>query len=108
MFPPQLVTLLAGKRRQMPMRNGIEEMGQQACFHAPHGGADFLGWRKRGSATEIVYDDGVTRRMIWRVANEFGGEERLSDALRTAVGNVRVVATLYDELKKRAIAIERI
>ena len=86
----------------------MQEIGQQACFHAPHGGADFLGWRKRGAATEIVYDDGVTRRMIWRVASQTVGEDGLSDALRTAVGNVRVIPTLYDELKKRAIAIERI
>ena len=84
-------------------------MGQQAVFHAPHGGADFLGWRKaRSGATEIVYDDGVTRRMIWRVANHAPNEARLSDALRVAVGAVRVVPTLYDELKKRAIAIERV
>ena len=84
-------------------------MGQQASFHAPHGGADFLGWRKnRSGATEIVYDDGVTRRMVWRVAKGGDSEARLSDALRVAVGAVRVLPTLYDELKKRAIAIERI
>ena len=39
-------------------------MGQQSSFHAPHGGADFLGWRKRKGETEIVYDDGVARRMV--------------------------------------------
>lgn len=84
-------------------------MGHQAIFHAPHGGADFLGWRKaRGGTTEIVYDDGVTRRMVWRVAGTAPNESRLSDALRVAVGATRVVPTLYDELKKRAIAIERI
>ena len=84
-------------------------MGHQAAFHAPHGGADFLGWRKtRLGATEIVYDDGVTRRMVWRVADADASEARLSDALRAAVGAVRVLPTLYDELKKRAIAIERI
>ena len=84
-------------------------MGQQAGFHAPHGGADFLGWRKtRLGATEIVYDDGVTRRMVWRVADAEPSEARLSDALRVAVGAVRVLPTLYVELKKRAIAIERI
>lgn len=84
-------------------------MGQQAGFHAPHGGADFLGWRKsRSGATEIVYDDGVTRRMVWRVAEEGTSEARLSDALRVAVGSLRVLPSLYDELKKRAIAIERI
>lgn len=84
-------------------------MGQQATFHAPHGGADFLGWRKaRSGVTEIVYDDGVTRRMIWRVAGTSPNERRLSEALRVAVGAVRVVPTLYEELKRRAIAIERI
>ncbi|MGB4827764.1 MAG: hypothetical protein WBP18_10925 [Paracoccaceae bacterium] len=83
-------------------------MGQQSTFHAPHGGADFLGWRKRAGETEIVYDDGVTRRMIWRVAAAAGSEGRISDALRVAVGAHRILPTLYDELKKRAIAIERI
>jgi hypothetical protein len=84
-------------------------MGQQASFHAPHGGADFLGWRKtRAGNTEIVYDDGVTRRMVWRVASEEPSDARISEALRVAVGSLKVVPTLYDELKKRAIAIERI
>ena len=84
-------------------------MGQQQVFHAPHGGADFLGFRKaRNGAMEIVYDDGVTRRMVWRVASRDPSEARLSEALRVAVGSLRVVPTLYDELKKRAIAIERI
>jgi hypothetical protein len=81
-------------------------MGQQAFFHAP-GGADFLGIRTdRRGATEIVYDDGVKRRMVWRVAGHPASEESLADALRTAVGSLRVLPTLYDELKKRAIAIE--
>jgi hypothetical protein len=84
-------------------------MGLQSTFHAPHGGADFLGWRKtRLGATEIVYDDGVARRMVWRVATDDPSEARISDALRVAVGSTRVVPTLYDELKKRAIAIERV
>lgn len=83
-------------------------MGQQATFHAPHGGGDFLGWRKRAGQTEIVYDDGVARRMVWRVAETRGDEATLSDALKAAVGAVRVIPSLYAELKKRAIAIERI
>lgn len=83
-------------------------MGHQSSFHAPHGGASFLGWRVRAGETEIVYDDGVTRRMIWRVAAGAGKEGRISDALRVAVGAQRIVPTLYDELKKRAIAVERI
>lgn len=83
-------------------------MGQQAFFHAPHGGADFLGIRKsRTGGTEIVYDDGVTRRMVWRVEGQ-AAEGKLTDALRVAVGSLRVIPTLYDELKKRAIQIERI
>jgi hypothetical protein len=84
-------------------------MGHQAAFHAPHGGGDFLGLRtNRSGDTEIVYDDGVKRRMVWRVADEVINEGRLSDALRVAVGSLRVVPALYDELKKRAIAIERV
>ncbi len=83
-------------------------MGHQTTFHAPHGGADFLGFRKRAGTTEIVYDDGVARRMVWRVSNAQPNEARLSDALRAAVGSLRVVPSLYDELKKRAIAIERV
>lgn len=84
-------------------------MGIQSTFHAPHGGADFLGIRRsRNGATEIVYDDGVARRMVWRVASDSASEARISDALRVAVGSLRVVPTLYDELKKRAIAIERV
>lgn len=83
-------------------------MGLQTSFHAPHGGADFLGWRKaRNGATEIVYDDGVARRMVWRVAGA-ESDARIVDALRVAVGSLRVVPALYDELKKRAIAIERV
>lgn len=84
-------------------------MGLQTCFHAPHGGADFLGWRTgRSGATEIVYDDGVRRRMVWRVEGEAADGAGLSDALRVAVGSGRILPALYDELKKRAIAIERI
>jgi hypothetical protein len=83
------------------------KMGQ-AFFHAPHGGADFLGIRNgRGGATEIVYDDGVARRMVWRVEGK-AQDATLADALRVAVGSLRVVPTLYDELKKRAISVERI
>ncbi|ESW61446.1 MAG: hypothetical protein Q27BPR15_06535 [Rhodobacter sp. CACIA14H1] len=83
------------------------KMGQ-AFFHDPHGGADFLGIRKaRDGVTEIVYDDGVARRMVWRVEGK-PQDGKLTDALRVAVGSLRVVPTLYDELKKRAISIERV
>lgn len=83
-------------------------MGHQTTFHAPNGGADFLGWRKRAGETEIVYDDGVTRRMVFRVSTSDTSEARISEALRVAVGARRIIPTLYDELKKRAIAIEKI
>ena len=84
-------------------------MGHQASFHAPHGGADFLGLRtNRLGIMEIVYDDGVARRMVWRVSSGDGKHPKVTDALRVAVGSLRVVPTLYDELRKRAIGIERI
>jgi hypothetical protein len=84
-------------------------MGIQSTFHAPHGGADFLGIRRaRNGTTEIVYDDGVARRMVWRVAAETANEARISDALRVAVGSLRVVPALYEEVKKRSIAVERV
>jgi hypothetical protein len=83
-------------------------MGQTA-FHAPHGGSVFLGFRKtRAGATEIIYDDGVARRMIWRVTQTLADEGRLSDALSRAVGQARVVPALYAELKKRAIMVEAV
>ena len=78
-------------------------------FHAPHGGADFLGSRfNRSATTEIVYDDGVARRLVWRADIRPGHEDRLSDALQVAVGALRVLPTLYDELRKRSIAIEAV
>lgn len=84
-------------------------MGLQSTFHAPSGGSDFLGWRKtRAGSTEIVYDNGAACRMVWRVASATGDDAHLSDALRTAVEAPRVLASLYDELKKRAIVIESI
>lgn len=83
-------------------------MGYHAGFHAPHGGADFLGFRKtRSGGTEVVYDDGVSRRMVWRVEGR-ADEARLVDALSLAVGALKVVPALMHELKKRAIAVERV
>jgi hypothetical protein len=84
-------------------------MAQNLAFHSTCGGYDFLGLRKtsRGT-TEIVYDDGVKRRMIWKVSGYEVNEARLCDALRLAVNNVRVIPALYQELKKRSIAIEMI
>ena len=84
-------------------------MGLQTVFHAPLGGADILGWRKtRAGGTEIIYDDGVARRMVWRVAGDAPSEARIAAALRQAVGSLRVLPALYDELRKRAIVIERV
>jgi hypothetical protein len=45
--------------------------------------------------------------MVWRVSDA-GNEARIVEALRVSVASLRVVPTLYDELKKRAIAIERV
>jgi len=83
-------------------------MGCQTSFHAPHGGADFLGWRRRRGDTEIVYDDGVARHMVWRLARGPLDEEQLSEALRAAVESRRILTALHDELRKRAISCERV
>lgn len=83
-------------------------MGQQLAFHGPAGRADFLGMRiSRHGVTEIVYEDGQAQRMIWRVEGS-PGEQMISDALEMAVAAERVLPRLFEELKKRAIGIERI
>lgn len=83
-------------------------MATQCVFHSSSGGFDFLGLRKgRGGTVEIVYDDGVKRRMVWRVAGQ-PSEGQLGDALRYAVNQAKVVPALYSELRKRAIAIEMV
>ena len=83
-------------------------MPKQSVFHSSCGGFDFLGLRtSRRGETEIVYDDGVKRRMVWRVASA-ASESQLGDALRYAADQVRVLPALYAELKKRSIAIEAI
>lgn len=80
----------------------------QAFFHSPSGGADFLGVRRASNGrTEIVYDDGVARRIVWRVEGQ-PAAGLLTDALRVAVGSLRVVPTLHEELKKRAILVEQV
>jgi hypothetical protein len=82
-------------------------MGYRHGFHAPQG-AHFLGWRRaRNGQAEVVYDDGVSRRMVWRLD---GGvdEAALDEALGHAVGALRVVPALMSELKKRAIAVEAV
>ena len=84
-------------------------MGTQNTFHAPGKGADFLGWRVgRSGSTEIVYEDGAARRMVFRVCSGICDEDGMAQLLQTAVQSNRVVATLMDELKKRAIEVERL
>jgi hypothetical protein len=79
-----------------------------SSFHSSSGGFDFLGYRKRASGTvEIVYDDGVTRRMVWRVRGK-ASDSVLGDALRYAINQARVLPAMYAELKKRSIAIEAV
>lgn len=80
----------------------------QSVFHSASGGFDFLGLRKgRKGGVEIVYDDGVARRMVWRVRGA-ANEHQLGDALSRAVNQTRVVPALYSELRKRSIAVEAI
>lgn len=84
-------------------------MGYQSGFHAPNGGGDFLGFRKsRSGGTEIVYDDGVSRRMIWRVCAGKANDEQISAALSQAVNALKVVPALISEMHKRAISLERV
>ena len=78
------------------------------CFHKPAGGGDFLGLRTSPlGRTEIVYDDGHDRRLVWRVT-EGADDAHIGDALEYAVRQPRVVPALYAELKRRSIAIEAI
>jgi hypothetical protein len=83
-------------------------MGTQTTFHAPGNGTDFLGWRvNRAGGTEIVYEDGAAQRMVWRVSSN-ACEIGMAEAMQLAVRANRVVPTLMDELKKRAINVERL
>jgi hypothetical protein len=82
-------------------------MGYAHGFHAPLG-AQFLGWRRaRNGQAEVVYDDGVKHRMVWRLDGKVD-EAALDDALSEAVVALRVVPALMSELKKRAIAVESV
>jgi len=83
-------------------------MGCQSAFHAPHGAADFLAWRRRRGITEIVYDDGVMRHMVWRLSGGACDMEQLSAALRAAVASPCILTALRDELSRRAIRYERV
>jgi hypothetical protein len=102
--------ILCPEQANLPNEQKKEDpdMGYHTGFHAPNG-ADYLGFRKgRNGTTEVVYDDGVSRRMVWRIAETGVDEVRLADALSHAVGQLRVVPALMTELKKRAIAVERV
>lgn len=77
-------------------------------YQSSFGGFDYLGLRKgKTGAVEIVYDDGVKRRLVWRVSTQ-AKESVLGDALRSAVNQPRVLQALYAELKRRSIAIEAV
>lgn len=80
-------------------------MPTQTTYHSS-GGYDFLGFRKsRTGETEIVYDDGVRRRMVWRVQSVVP-DGAIGEALNRAVTAPRVVPALYAELLKRGVRIE--
>ena len=79
----------------------------QSGYHGPEGGFDFVGMRHRSGAVEIVYDDGVARRMVWRVQGAVK-ESQLSDALARAARQVKVLPALYAELRKRSIVIDAV
>lgn len=82
-------------------------MGFQTSFHSPYGADEFLGLRRsRRGETEIVYDNGRSQRLVWRVAGTEARDDRLSDALRAAMSARRVLPTLFDELTRRAIAVD--
>ncbi len=83
-------------------------MARLSSFHNPLGGSSSLGYRTKDHGIEIFFDDGVTRRMAWRVATPGVSEQRLGDALRAAIFHNRVVPALYSELRKRSIAVEPI
>jgi hypothetical protein len=84
-------------------------MSLSLAFHAEAGRADFLGLRERArGAVEIVYDDGVAKRLVWKVTRAGSDPTTLRDTLSHAVREARVVPALYAELRRRAIDIELI
>lgn len=77
-------------------------------YHSSRGGFDILGLRKAASGNiEIIYDDGVARRLVWRVRTP-AADHTIGEVLRYAVDQTRVLPALYSELKRRAIAIEAV
>jgi hypothetical protein len=84
-------------------------MARSITFHSPLGGADFIGLREsRKGETEIVYDDGVARRMVWRVTCPRPDLSALGEAMSRALTQTRVVPALHAELRRRAIQIEMV
>ncbi len=84
-------------------------MSLSVAFHATAGRAEFLGLRQRSrGAIEIVYDDGVAKRLVWKVSDTPSDPSLLRDALSSAVREARVLPALYAELRRRAIDIELI
>ena len=79
----------------------------RTSLYAPGTGFDYLGLRKRKGAVEIIYDDGVARRRVWRVLG-VASEYQLDEAISRASREVRVLPALYAELRKRAISIETV
>jgi hypothetical protein len=81
-------------------------MASLITHHSPHGAGDFLGLRtNRAGGLEIVYDDGVAKRLVWRVTG-LADAKLAGEGLKAALKRDRVVPALYTEMKKRAIAIE--
>jgi hypothetical protein len=77
-------------------------------FHSSRGGFDFLGLRESASGGfEIIHDDGVARRRVWRVCSP-AAQHTIGEVLRYAVDQTCVLPALYSELKRRAIAIEAV
>ncbi len=84
-------------------------MAHYEAFHSSRAGYDFLGLRKgKSGGMEIVYDDGVARRRVWRVATPGAEARRIGEALRIAANSLKVIPALHAELKKRSIAIESV
>ena len=96
-----------GHQNHTDNKKNIGQCFMKAGFQTSGGGFDFLVMRRRQGAVEIVYDDGVARRMVWRVCAP-ANEGHISEALTRAAREVRVLPALFAELRKRAIAIEMV
>lgn len=70
-------------------------------------GFDFIGMRQRHGSVEIVYDDGVARRMVWRVTGSAKAND-IDEAISHASRALRVLPALYAELRRRQIEIEAV